>query len=262
MNILVLYSFFFVNLFSSDLTFNLQRYNEITFTVIYDNYSSSEHCAGDWGFSCLIEGMEKTILFDTGTKPEIFRKNLESLSINIEDIDLIVISHNHGDHTGGLPVILDEEVELPLYIPGSVEDNFVGRFEAFQGHIKPVNEPLEICEGVMSTGEMGSWIKEQSLLIDTPKGLVVLTGCSHQGIENIVEKATELSDKQIYMVFGGFHLLNHSTGQVEDIIDIFQKNGVQKCGATHCTGEKATAMFRDAYGENFVRIGAGKRIQF
>lgn len=84
MNILVLYSFFLLNLFSSEHTFNQQRVNEITFTVVYDNYSSSEQCTGDWGFSCLIEGMEKTILFDTGTKPEIFRKNLGSLNINIE----------------------------------------------------------------------------------------------------------------------------------------------------------------------------------
>jgi len=258
---LALYSFILFNLFSSAFIFNQQEGDEVTFTVIYDNYSSSEQCTGDWGFSCLIEGLEKTILFDTGTKPEIFKKNLENLSIDIGDIDLIVISHNHGDHTGGLPIILEQETDLPLYIPGSVEEAFLSRFNAFEGHTIPVNEPVEICGGVLSTGEMGNWIKEQSLLIDTPKGLVILTGCSHQGIENIVEKASEISDKQIYMVFGGFHLLNHSSEQVEDIIDTFSKHGVQKCGATHCTGEDATMMFKETYGNDFVVIGAGNIIK-
>ncbi len=255
-----LYTFICFSMFSTIGVFNPLKNHEVTFTVIYDNYSSSDQCTGDWGFSCLIEGTEKTVLFDTGTKPEIFRRNLEELNIDISNIDVIVISHNHGDHTGGLPVILEKETELRLYIPASVEDNFLNRFDSFQDHTIPVNESMEICDGIMTTGEMGSSIKEQSLLIDTHKGLVVLTGCSHQGIENIVEKAAELSDKPIYMVFGGFHLLNHSSDQVEDIISIFRKNGVQKCGATHCTGKMATNMFKEEYGGDFVVIGAGKLI--
>jgi len=256
-----LYSFILFSMFSSSVIYTQPKDDQVTFTVIYDNYSSSDQYTGDWGFSCLIEGKEKTVLFDTGTKPEIFKKNLEKLKIDMSNIDVIVISHNHGDHTGGLPVILEKETDLPLFIPASVEDNFLNRFDSFQDHTIPVNEPVEICAGIVSTGEMGNRIKEQSLLVDTPKGLVVLTGCSHQGIENIVEKAAELSDKSIYMVFGGFHLLNHSSGQVEDIIDIFRKNGVQKCGATHCTGKMATNMFKEEYGSDFVVLGAGKLIR-
>lgn len=257
-----LYTFILLSIFSTSIIFNPLKDDKVTFTVLYDNYSSSDKCIGDWGFSCLIEGKEKKVLFDTGTKPEIFRKNLEELNIVIRNIDALVISHNHGDHTGGLPVIMDEEEGFPLYIPVSVENNFLERFESFQDQTIPVDDPEEICAGIMSTGEMGIRIKEQSLLIDTSKGLVILTGCSHQGIENIVEKAAELSNKPIYMVFGGFHLLNHSSEQVEDIIDVFRNNGVQKCGATHCTGEMATRMFIDHYGADFVRIGAGRSMQF
>jgi 7,8-dihydropterin-6-yl-methyl-4-(beta-D-ribofuranosyl)aminobenzene 5'-phosphate synthase len=256
-----LYSFICFSIFSYSGVYNQPNEDKVIFTVIYDNYSSSDQCVGDWGFSCLIEGKEKTVLFDTGTKPEIFRRNLEELKIDISNIDIIVISHNHGDHTGGLPVIMEKEMELPVYIPVSVEDNFLNRFYSFQDHTMPVNEHMEICDGIISTGEMGGGIKEQSLLVDTPKGLVVITGCSHQGIENIVEKAAELSDKPIYMVFGGFHLLNHSSDQVKDIIEIFRKNGVQKCGATHCTGKMATNMFKEEYGSDFVVIGAGKLIR-
>jgi len=259
-NILIVYSFFLLNLFSSDLTFNQQKINEITFTVIYDNYSSSEQCAGDWGFSCLIQGLEKTILFDTGTKPEIFRKNLESLSINIEDIDLIVISHNHGDHTGGLPVILEKRTDLPLYLPTSVESKFLERYKSCAETVIPVSEPLEICNGVYLSGEMDNSIKEQSLFVQTDKGLVIVTGCSHQGVDNIIMKATEISDEKIYMTFGGFHLLNHSEEQIKEILKIFLSEGVQKCGATHCTGEEATMMFKEAYGADFINLGAGRKI--
>jgi 7,8-dihydropterin-6-yl-methyl-4-(beta-D-ribofuranosyl)aminobenzene 5'-phosphate synthase len=232
----------------------------VTFTILYDNYKFSDPYIGDWGFSCLIEGKEKTILFDTGTKPEIFRKNIEALEVDIAKIDLIVISHNHGDHTGGLPVILEKRQDLPIYVPGSVEKEFLQYYETCQGHTIPVDEPLEICEGVYLTGEMGTTIKEQSLLVQTEKGLVIVTGCSHQGVENIVKKATQMSDQKIYLLFGGFHLMRHSEKEIKDIIDIFLSEGVKKCGATHCTGEEAIIMLKETYGDNFVTIGAGNKI--
>jgi 7,8-dihydropterin-6-yl-methyl-4-(beta-D-ribofuranosyl)aminobenzene 5'-phosphate synthase len=234
---------------------------EVTFTILYDNYKFSDPYIGDWGFSCLIEGKDKTILFDTGTKPDIFRKNIENLKVDINKIDLIVISHNHGDHTGGLPVILEKRADLPLYIPASVEKQFLQNYKEFEGHTIPVDEPFEICEGVLLTGEMGDKIKEQSLLVETDKGLVILTGCSHQGVENIVKKATQISDEKIYLLFGGFHLLRHSENEIKDIIDIFLSEGVQKCGATHCTGDEAIIMLKEVYGKDFVTIGAGNKFQ-
>jgi 7,8-dihydropterin-6-yl-methyl-4-(beta-D-ribofuranosyl)aminobenzene 5'-phosphate synthase len=249
-------------IFSMTATINAkaQTDDHVTFSVIYDNYKFADPYIGDWGFSCLIEGKDKTILFDTGTKPDVFRKNLENLKVDINKIDLIVISHNHGDHTGGLPVILEKRKDLPVYIPASVEQSFLEKYEAFEGHTIPVSEPVELCEGVHLTGEMGSMIKEQSLLVETPKGLVIVTGCSHQGVDNIVTKATELSDEKIYLLFGGFHLLRHTEKEIKDIIDVFLNAGVQKCGASHCTGEEAIIMIKEVYGENFVTIGAGNKI--
>jgi 7,8-dihydropterin-6-yl-methyl-4-(beta-D-ribofuranosyl)aminobenzene 5'-phosphate synthase len=238
-----------------------QTTDHVTFTILYDNYKFSDPYIGDWGFSCLIEGKDKTILFDTGTKPDIFRKNLNNLHIDISQIDVIVISHNHGDHTGGLPVILENRKDLPLYIPASVEEKFLQSFQEFEGHTIPVSEAVELCDGVYLTGEMGSMIKEQSLLVETDKGLVIVTGCSHQGVENVVTKATQLSDEKIYLLFGGFHLLRHSEKEIKDIIDIFLSTGVQKCGATHCTGDEAIIMLKEVYGENFITIGAGNKIQ-
>jgi len=233
---------------------------EVTFTILYDNYTITDQCIGDWGFSCLIEGKEKTILFDTGTKPDIFRKNLKSLNIDIDKIDLIVISHNHGDHTGGLPVILEKRKDLPLYIPASVENRFLQNYSDFEGRTIPVDESLEICKGVYLTGEMGDMIKEQSLLVETEKGMVIVTGCSHQGVGNVVKKSTQISDEKIYLTFGGFHLLRHSEDAIEDILEVFLCEGVQKCGPTHCTGDEATMMFKEVYGGDFVTMGAGNKI--
>lgn len=233
---------------------------EIVFTIIYDNYKYSDPYIGDWGFSCLIEGKEKTILFDTGTKPDIFRKNLEHLKIDLNEIDLVVISHNHGDHTGGLPVILEKRKNLPVYIPASVEEQFLKQFNQLKGFTIPITDPTEICSGIYLTGEMGNKIKEQSLLVETEQGLVIVTGCSHQGVENVVKKANQISDEKIYFLFGGFHLLSHSENEIKDIIDIFLNEGVQKCGATHCTGDEAIIMIRESYGTDFVTIGAGNKI--
>ena len=107
---------------------------------------------------------------------------------------------------------------------------------------------------------MGDQIKEQSLIVDSPKGLIIVTGCSHQGIVNIIKKTVEELDKPIYLVFGGFHLLRHSEEEIKGIISEFHKLGVEKCGPTHCTGETAIAMFKADYGENFMSIGTGKTI--
>jgi hypothetical protein len=99
---------------------------------------------------------------------------------------------------------------------------------------------------------------EQSMVLDTPKGLVVITGCAHPGIVNIIQKAKQMLDKDIYFVFGGFHLLNDSDSQVMSKIGQFKSLGVRKVGASHCTGDRAIELFRQEYGKDFVPIGVGK----
>lgn len=257
--IMLISSFLVLSIITPD-PLSSQTDSQITFTVIYDNTSISPEYKGDWGFACLIEGLDKTILFDTGTKPDIFRGNLKKLNIDLNDVDIIVISHNHGDHTGGLPVVLEKRKDLPVYIPTSVEDDFISQYPEFNNHSLGVDKPMELCEGALLTGEMGDRIKEQSLIIETSKGLVVVCGCSHQGISNTLAKTKELSEQPIHLVFGGLHLVQHSKKQVNEIIEDFKKAEVQFCGATHCTGEDAIRMFADAYGDHYVTIGSGKKI--
>ncbi len=121
---------------------------------------------------------------------------------------------------------------------------------------------MDICENIMSTGELKGPVNEQSLIVKTSKGPVVVTGCSHPGIVEIVKKAEEISGDKIYMVFGGFHLMRHSESAVRDIIAQFRELGVKKCGATHCTGDQQIKMFKDDYGDDYIGIGTGQVLEF
>ena len=232
--------------------------DKISMTIVYDNYAYQENLKTDWGFSCFIKGAGKTILFDTGRIGSIFMGNIDSMGIDVNDLDLIVISHNHGDHTGGLNSILDIKSGIPVYFGDSFPSGFSENISNKGATPVRVNKSIEICEHVFSTGELHGPVNEQSLIIDTEKGLVIVTGCSHPGIISILKRSKEILNKKIYLVFGGFHLLNHTDAQIKNIIQEFKSLGVEKCGATHCTGDKAISLFKEAYGENYVSMGVGQ----
>ena len=233
----------------------------LRFTVLYDNYLHKEGTKPDWGFSCLIEGTEKTILFDTGTQPQILMHNVEVLGVDLKKVDQIVISHDHGDHTGGLPAVLENNPNVTVFFPISFPGEFGRRVENLKARAQTVDKSIEICRGVYLTGEMGDEIKEQSLIIDTSQGLIIVTGCSHQGIVNILKRAREIRDRPIRLVFGGFHLGRKSVAEMEEIIAAFKSLKVEKCGATHCTGDAQITMFKKAFGENYVPMGTGRIIE-
>ncbi|NIM16505.1 MAG: MBL fold metallo-hydrolase [Candidatus Aminicenantes bacterium] len=236
----------------------------ITMTILYDNYfhqKGGEGLIPHWGFACLIEGTEKTILFDTGTKSDVFLNNIKRSNVEPKKVESVVISHNHGDHTGGLLTFLGINPKVSVYIPVSASKEWAARIEKFKAKMIAVAQPLEICKGAWSTGEIQGPFNEQSLIVDTAKGLVVITGCAHPNIAKIVEKSKTLRNKKIYMVFGGFHLMRKSDVQVKEIIKKFKELGVQKVGATHCTGDKAIQLFKDAYGKNYVPMGVGRIIK-
>jgi len=237
------------------------RIASLRITILYNNYQDREDTEADWGFACLIEGPEKTILFDTGTRPDILMRNVEQLKVDLGKVDLIVLSHDHGDHTGGLAAVLEQTKGLPVYLPQSFPDEFVRRAEKAGATVIPVKEPTEICNGVHLTGEMGDDIPEQSLILDTAEGLVVVTGCSHPGIENIVRRAREVVDRDIYLALGGFHLMRHSEDQLKAILSVFRETGVLNCAATHCSGANAMAFFKQAYGEHYLPAGTGRVLE-
>jgi 7,8-dihydropterin-6-yl-methyl-4-(beta-D-ribofuranosyl)aminobenzene 5'-phosphate synthase len=250
-----------IHIMAENLRDDLLNQDSIKITILYDNYSWTEGSEPDWGFSCLIEGAEKTILFDTGTRADILQRNMERLNVDIKKIQQIVISHNHGDHTGGLSWVLEKNPNTSVYFPVSFPESFSQEIEKVNARAIRVDKSMEICKNVFSTGEMGDSIREHSLILDTPKGLVIVTGCSHQGVVEILRLAKRVYKKDIYLIFGGFHLMNHSDSQVKDIISEFRKLGVSKCGPTHCTGDRAIQLFKEDYKENYMRMGVGKIVK-
>ena len=229
-------------------------------TIVYDNNEYDERLRTAWGFSCLVEWGDLTLLFDTGGDVPTLLSNMEVLDIDPRHIDIVVLSHIHGDHVGGLGGILAVNKEATVYLPRSFPASFKEQVEA-HARVVEVHEPMEIAEGIYTTGEMGAGIIEQSLVVVTDPGLVVITGCAHPGIVSIVEKAKEITGEEVYLVTGGFHLGGASQAAIEGIVEDFRKLGVQKAAPCHCSGDLARSIFERAYGEDFIRVGVGSRLE-
>jgi len=165
-------------------------------TIVYDNEVKQPGLEADWGFSCLIEahGMPK-ILFDTGATGSTLLHNMRQLRLDPRTIGIVVISHPHGDHTGGLQDITEANKEAELYLP----ESFGGGISF--GKITKVKQPLEIRHNIFTTGELEGI--EQSLVVNTDKGFLVIVGCSHPGVGNILNAASKFG--RIYGIVGGFH---------------------------------------------------------
>ena len=232
--------------------------DKIVITILYNNISYNEDLTTAWGFSCFIKGTEKNILFDTGGDGKILLENMEKLNISPEEIDIIFLSHIHQDHVGGVWYILKKNNKVTVYLPKSFSEQFKERVKKTGAEFIAVDNTIKICGNIYSTGELGGfWLKEQSLIIDTKKGLIVVTGCAHPGVANIVKKANELSDKNVYLVMGGFHLMAYSEKDVKKIIKELKKMKVEKVGPSHCTGGRPIELFRESWGEDFFDLGCG-----
>jgi len=230
-------------------------------TVLYDNYCFSENTAADWGFSCLVEGLDKTILFDTGANPDILEKNAAALNIDVSSIDAVVISHDHWDHTGGLSWLLAKNSDLKVYLPRSASPGLAGLVKGTGAEPILVTEPMQICRNAWLTGEMGDAIKEQSLTVASEKGPVVITGCSHPGIIEILLRVMEIVPRNIYLALGGFHLKDHSDKAIRIIVNSLREMGVKNVSPSHCTGDLAIPLFEEDYGDNYIKIGTGYTVE-
>jgi len=230
--------------------------------VIYDNRTTREDLYPGWGFSALIDLPAKRILFDTGADGKTLLANMERLKLDPATIDTVFLSHPHGDHTGGLEGLLRVNPQLTIYLGRSFSRGFKKALE------RPGTEPVEITgpkqlfDGVYTTGELGAVLNEQSLIIDTKNGLLVVTGCAHPGIVKIAKTAVEQLNKKIALLLGGFHLGGTRQAEVYSIIDSLRELGVSRVGPCHCTGDEAIELFKRAYKENFIEVGVGSRIEF
>jgi 7,8-dihydropterin-6-yl-methyl-4-(beta-D-ribofuranosyl)aminobenzene 5'-phosphate synthase len=234
-----------------------RKRDPVRITVLYNNVAHDKRLATAWGMSCLVEGMEKTVLFDTGGDGRILLSNMKKLGKDPKQVDIVFLSHIHGDHVGGLWQFLRSNPDVIVYLPKSFPAGFRKRAGEAAAKVVSVKESLEITENICSTGELGSAPKEQALILKTPKGPIVVTGCAHPGVVNIVKRAGDICRKKVYLVLGGFHLMAYSEQKVEEIIRELKKLGVKKLGPSHCTGGKPIEMFRKAWGKDFLDLGCG-----
>lgn len=264
-------------------------------TVLYDAFGRSPTMEKDWGYSVLLEYGGKRILFDTGNNPAIFAKNVKAAGVDLTRLDFVVISHRHLDHTAGLTHLVSVNPALKIYAPkesfgvfGSSLPSKFYRTESelpkdmryFDGHpdetlrfgtawvegrFLPVDSTLEVAPGVHLISQVSEAVgtkelRELSLALETPRGMVVVAGCSHPGIERIVEAATRI-DRNVYMVFGGFHLPAANDEEIARIAAaLHDRYQVERVAPGHCTGEPAFYRFRKIWKDRYTYAGVGSII--
>ena len=209
-------------------------------TIVYDNtvYRKGAGLIADWGFSSLVE-VEGTprLLFDTGTDGRILVSNMVKLGINPASIDEVFISHAHHDHTGGLSELLKVNERAKIYVPPS--------FRGPSGRgVVTIRGPTEIHEGVFSTGELDRI--EQSLAVKTDKGVVLIVGCSHPRMSQILGTASRFGE--VYAIIGGFHGFSE--------YDLFRD--LELICPTHCTQHERE--IRTLYPDKCIGGGVGQVI--
>jgi len=229
----------------------------VILTTVYDNYSVIPQLQTGWGFSCVAHAGDNKILFDTGANGSTLLSNMEKFNIDPNMIRIVVLSHNHSDHTGGLIEFLIVNRNVRVFIPKSFPDSTREIITAANAEYVDVTGPMEICECVHTTGELGDGVIEQSLIFESDYGLLVLTGCAHPGIINILKKAREYLKKDLLLALGGFHLKDLGEAELFIIAKELKNLGVQMVGPSHCSGDLCRKVFEDEFEDGFIYGGAG-----
>jgi len=241
---------------------DLEKKGRIMIRIVYDNNPFDERLETAWGFACVIKGLSRTILFDTGGRGDILLSNMAKCDIKPEQIDVVVLSHIHGDHTGGLNEFLKKNSNAEIFLPKAFPDSFKGELRRMGASVVETIEPCKICDGAWTTGVLDSGIKEQGLYIMTAKGLVVITGCAHPGVVRLAEAARRHSKKPLFAVLGGFHMRNFSKSSIIKVIKQLKESGVQQAGPCHCSGDDTRKLMKEAFGEGYLSAGVGAGIIF
>ena len=261
-------------------------------TVLYDAFGKASSMQKDWGYAALIEYGGKRILFDTGNNPDTLARNAKAKGVNLSTLDFVVMSHRHGDHMGGMAYLLSVNPKVKIYAPKegfgvygadlpstfyrkdaslSPEERYYDgappatmRFGAAwpEGNFELVDRTTQIAPGVhlisLVSDKPGTLeLRELSLAIDTPDGLVIVVGCSHPGIDKIVDAASKINPR-INLIAGGLHLVVAKDDEIEKIATTLRDTyKVGYVAPGHCTGEPTFAALRKAFGERYLYAGLG-----
>ncbi len=234
--------------------------------AIFDKVAVNKKIQIGWGLSVLVDNK---VLFDTGEKGEWLLNNIRQMDIDINnDMESIVISHDHWDHTGGLQTLLEKrEKGMPVYICPGFSGETKKKIVSHGGKPVETKKFREIAKNIYVTGEIsgiyrGSPRPEQALVLKTENGVSVITGCAHPGILTILEVVKKhFKTEKLFLVMGGFHLFEEDIRNIELIVTEFKNIGVEKVAPTHCSGPKAEEIFAREYGERFLEVKAGKTIK-
>lgn len=214
-------------------------------TVLYDNRANQDFTAS-WGFAALIETNRETLLFDTGWDGPLLLRHMKKLNIDPTSIRKLIISHQHWDHIGGLPEVLQANPGLEVYVPASFSENLKKEIKK-RATLIEIKEPVEISQGIRSTGELGDKVKEQALVLDTGNGCYVLTGCAHPGIAAILDAASQSG--KVKGILGGLH----------DNEEFDRLQELELIAAGHCTAHRE--KIKEIFPAKFIEIEVGLRLE-
>jgi 7,8-dihydropterin-6-yl-methyl-4-(beta-D-ribofuranosyl)aminobenzene 5'-phosphate synthase len=264
-------------------------------TILYDAFGTDATMTKDWGFSALVEIAGKRILFDTGDNPDIFAANAKAKGVDLTKLDFVVLSHRHSDHMAGLSHVLSVNPAVKIYAPkegfgiygSSLPSSFYRKDEQLppdmryyggkppevmkfgsawaNAHFELIDQTTEIAPGItlislISDAPGTRELKELSLAVDTADGIVLVVGCSHPGIERIVEAAAAINPK-IRLIAGGFHLVIAPDDVIAKAVTALKDRfKVENIAPGHCTGEPTFAALKRAFGDSYVYAGLGTSI--
>ncbi len=223
-----------------------------------------DYVVGHWGISLLVED---DILFDTFASFRGLSKKLAQIQVPLDQIQTVVISHEHWDHIGGLWELLRQRSGLHVYLPphckadvrqrvldaGSTPIDTAGR--------KTIRPGIHISDEILGEFRHGT-VAEQSLVLESERGLIIVAGCAHPGISDIVKKAVRQFAAPVYGVVGGFHLMHSAMSDVRRCAEELKQAGVSVVAPTHCTGWRAEQELKSVFQENFVTLREGQLLPF
>jgi 7,8-dihydropterin-6-yl-methyl-4-(beta-D-ribofuranosyl)aminobenzene 5'-phosphate synthase len=262
-------------------------------TILYDAFGKPSAMMQDWGYSALVEHRGKRILFDIGNNPTIFAGNVKTAGVDLKKLDFVVLSHRHLDHTASLSHLLDLNPDVKIYVPrdgvfgGSLPGKFYRRHDSLpdemryfagkpsepltsgvpwlNGKFVMVDSTLEVMPGVhlislISESAGTKELPELSMALETARGLVVVAGCSHPGIERIVAAAARIHPR-VHSVFGGLHLPSAPDPEIARIAAALHDTyKVERIAPGHCTGEPAFYHFKKTWKDRYTYAGVGSVI--
>jgi 7,8-dihydropterin-6-yl-methyl-4-(beta-D-ribofuranosyl)aminobenzene 5'-phosphate synthase len=264
-------------------------------TILYDAFGPPSALKMDWGFAAFIEYNGRRILFDTGNNAKIFEHNVKELGVDLKRLDAVIISHRHGDHTSGLNYLLQVNPTVTIYAPvegayfkgktplvfmkrepglspemsyyrGQQPESFVSGSPWQDANFEIISDLTEILPGffVLTTksDKPGTRdMNELSLAIRTPEGLAVVVGCSHPGVEKILEAAAKI-DPQLYIVTGGFHLVVTPAEEVRRVAEtLYETLKIKRVAPGHCTSELGFKVLMERFKDRFDQAGLGQAIK-